>query len=86
MDILIELIEGSTRTRSDSFREMISGLRSTSTDVLGGGGVSGERRRGRGDVPCLNFWYVVSFYDLGRKVLEREGCCQGAPHGVQVGT
>ena len=44
MDMRIELIEGSTRTRSDSLREMMSGLRRTSTDVLWGRSARGRER------------------------------------------
>jgi hypothetical protein len=52
MDILIELMDGSTRTRSDSFREMMSGLRRTSTDVLRRISERGEVREGWGAYPA----------------------------------
>jgi hypothetical protein len=71
MDIRILLIEGSTRTRSDSLREMINGLRSTSTDVLFSGPITlevschktREGQNGR-DVPGFYFGYIVPFNHL----------------------
>jgi hypothetical protein len=60
---LIELTDGSIKTRSFSFREMIRGFRRTSLDVL----------KQMNEVACtssrvhvraFNFWLVMSLYDL----------------------
>jgi hypothetical protein len=64
----IEFTEGSTSTRSFSFRDIVNGFRSTSLDPLRG---TSEREELR---PCtymrspdLNLWLVVTLDDLGKK-------------------
>src|SRR6266403_1127618 len=70
----IEFTEGSTSTRSFSFRDIVSGFRRTSLDPLRGGryesvGLKVEQRYMRS--PDLNLWFVVPLDDLGgeRKLL-----------------
>ena len=60
----IELIEGSMRTRSFSFREIVSGLRRASLDALEQAS-SKTHQDNIGRVRDFDFWFIVTFYNLG---------------------
>ena len=61
---LIELTDGSMRTRSFSLREMVSGFRSTSFDPLRHMYKTNNRIDEGHLIPCFYFWLVVPFYNL----------------------
>lgn len=61
---LMELTDGSMRTRSFSLREMVSGFRSTSFDPLRHMYKTSRMIDESHLVPCFHFWFVVSFHNL----------------------
>ena len=63
---LIELIEGSIKTRSFSLRDIVRGFSRTSLDPLERDSMGQPEKKlcWIGRLPCLYFGFIVSFYNL----------------------
>jgi len=81
IDTLMELTEGSIKTRSDSLRDTTSGKRRTSGDVLI---ISSSLHSEFRSWPSLNLWLVVPFYYLGWEVLESQCGCKGTSDRIEI--
>ena len=66
----IELTEGSMSTLSFSLRDMTRGINRTSCDVLMPSINISDLNRGSMDLPCFNFGFVVSLYNLETLLIE----------------